>query len=351
MEQISLQELSDILVHFLYRFPYQDEACLPRSDFKAIYDHGRKVFPEGEEIVRMMSEYAHDSFPFIPLEVRKAAAVYDAYQMSVDDMDSDEHNNLSGLCSQLSERSEIEHPVWRGFFKSLPTLLQYYGPYSQTTLLRGALEFLQATTVERTHFRGYSGSRYPDYVRRMSAQGAVQAAVCFPEKEFPGEKYLPSIASMEAELEEFVGTVNDLFSFYKEGHNTATDRINYTLNTSACTGYTPGEVLYELSEIALKCQSRVREMLESAGEHRIRQRVDEFFLGYVRYHLACPRYRIDELCAESGDLDLLAYYNMSLRAVGISQGPFVPVRPRPRGELVSKYSGTKVSITPHYVCQ
>ncbi|KAJ5691113.1 terpene cyclase [Penicillium malachiteum] len=165
--------------------------------------------------------------------------------MSVDDLAFEQHDSLDGLCPQLSAQTEIKHPVWQRFLKALPDFLQFYGPYCQTTILRGALEFIQANTVERTLFRGYEGSKFPEYVRRMSAQGPVQAAVCFPEREFPQNEYLPIIASVEAELEDWVGTVNDLFSFYKES-DTAVDRINYPLNASACTARTPSEVLWDL---------------------------------------------------------------------------------------------------------
>lgn len=341
MEQITPRELSDVLVDFLHKFSYQDDVCLPRSDFQAIYDYASTFLPEEKKIVWGMSEYVHATFPFIPLEVRKMAAVYNAYQMSVDDLDKEEHDSLDGLCLQLSSRAEIQHPVWRGFYSSLPNLLQFYGPYSQTTIFRGALEFIQATTVERTLFRGYSESKFPDYVRRMSSQGPVQATICFPEKDFPQEKYLSVVASIEAELEDFVGNVNDLFSFYKES-DTAVDRINYPLNASACTGRKPLEVLREISDVALACQARVRAILQTPTvDERIRRRMDDFFTGYVRYHLACDRYRISDLCAESRDDDLLAYYNMSRRAVGISPGQFVPVSPRRRDRPAEKGNGCK----------
>ncbi|KAJ5944429.1 terpene cyclase [Penicillium verrucosum] len=334
MERITPQQLSDILVDFLDKFSYQDDVCLSRSDFQALQDYASAFLPHDKRIVAGMSEYAHATFPFLPLEIRQKAVVYDAYQMSVDDLDYEEHDSLDGLCPQLSAQTKIQHPVWQGFFESLPDFLKFYGPYCQTTILRGALEFIQATTVERTLFRGYAGSKFPDYVRRMSAQGPVQGAVCFPEQEFPQKEYLSAIASVEAELEDWVGTVNDLFSFYKES-DTAVDRINYPLNVSACTGRALTEVLWETSDIALACKRRMESILDSAGKESVRRRVQEFLTGYVRYHLACDRYRIGELCEKSGDIDLLAYYNMSRRAVGALHGPFVPAHPSHRKRVDS----------------
>ncbi|KAK1147511.1 terpene cyclase [Aspergillus melleus] len=335
MEQITPQELSNVLVDFLNRFSYQDNISLPRSDFQAIEDYTSTFLPHEKKIVYAMSEYVHATFPFLPMEVRKSAALYDSYQMTIDDLESEEHDSLDGLCSQLCARTEIKHPVWQRFFPFLPDFLKFYGPYVQATLLRGALEFIQATAVERTLFRGYPGSRFPDYLRRMSAQDPVQAAVCFPEEEFPQEKYLPAIVTMEAEMQEFGGTVNDLFSLYKESES-AFERINHPLNRSACTGRRLIDVLYEISDNALVCQTRVRGIFESLDDEYLRKRVDDFLIGYVRYHVACARYRIHDLCMESGDKDLLAYYNMSLRAVGVAPGPFKPVYPTPRDRPTTK---------------
>ncbi|KAJ5713881.1 terpene cyclase [Penicillium malachiteum] len=345
MDHITPRQLSDILVDFLNKFSYQDNISLPRAEFHALQDYASRFLPRENRIVAGMSEYAHAAFPFLPLEIRQKATVYDAYQMSVDDLAFEQHDSLDGLCPQLSAQTEIKHPVWQGFFETLPAFLEFYGPYCQTTLLCGALEFIQATTVERTLFRGYAGSKFPDYVRRMSAQGPVQAAICFPEQEFPQKQYLPIIASVEAELEDWVGTVNDLFSFYKES-DTAVDRMNYPLNASACTERTPLEMLWEISDTALACKDRLKAILKSAGKENVRCRVQEFMTGYVRYHLACDRYRISELCEKSGDVDLLAYYKMSLRAVGALQGSFVSVHPKPRDRVRTDECMAEVTEEP-----
>ncbi|KAJ3494207.1 hypothetical protein NLG97_g4229 [Lecanicillium saksenae] len=316
MAYVSPQELCNILVEFLRCFSYNDDARLPISDFHVIHAHVSTFFPQDQKIAESMCEYVHATFPFLPLEIRKAVAIYDTYQMAVDDVDVEEHDSLSGLCHQLAAGIKLQHNWWQDFFRWIPQLLQFYGNYSQATLFRGAIEFLQATAVERTLFRGYHGSKFPDYIRRMSAQGPVQAALCFPEDQFPQQKYLPVLASMEAELEDFVGTVNDLFSFYKEINNTAVDLINYPLNASACSGKKPVEVLREISGVALDCQFRLQAMLKRLGDQKVEQRMNDFLVGYVRYHLACDRYRILDLCIESGDCDLWSYYNMSRRAVG-----------------------------------
>ncbi|KAL4744322.1 hypothetical protein BDW72DRAFT_188806 [Aspergillus terricola var. indicus] len=315
MDKISVQDLANILVDFLGRLNYNDTARLPSEDLKSLYDFVLLYIPYNEKIVRELAEYVHCTFPFLPLEVRQAVALYDTFQMSVDDVPVEQYDSLHDLCIQLSAGDTVKHPVWNGFFNSLPVLLQHYGPYAQTTLFRGALEFIQATCLERTLFRGFPGSTYPGYVRRMSGQGPVQAAVCFPEGEFPQEQYLPFVASLEAELEYFVGPVNDLFSFYKES-GSAFERINYPLNKAACTGRSVLDILTDLVDTATGSWVRVGKILEAVGDKKLSDRVGEFFQGYVRYHLYCSRYKIGMICAESGNRELLRFHQMSIDVVG-----------------------------------
>ncbi|CEN62023.1 hypothetical protein ASPCAL08665 [Aspergillus calidoustus] len=315
MDQVTVQELSNVLVAFLQRFDYDDTARLPPEDLESLQDFVFPYIPHNSRIVRELAGYVHCTFPFLPLEIRQAVTLYDSFQMSVDDMPIEQHDSLENLCIQLSTREQVKHPVWNGFFETLPLVLQHYGPYAQTTLFRGALEFIQATCLERTLFRGYSGSTYPSYIRRMSGQGPVQAALCFPEAEFPQSEFLSFTASLEAELEDFVGTVNDLFSFYKESEN-AFERINFPLNEASCSGRSVLEILIDLVNTAIGSWARVQSILGVLGEKRLSDRVGEFFKGYVRYHLSCSRYKIGRICAESGNQELLRYYQMSLNVLG-----------------------------------
>ena len=315
MDLISHAELSQILVDFLDQFGYQDTERLSSHDLRAIYDFTLPFLPGEEKIVLALSEYVHSTFSFLPLDIRKAVAVYDSYQMSIDDAPEEEYDSLHDLCVRLSKRRQIQHPVWTGLFSFFPMLLRFYGPYAQTTIFRGAVEFIQATYVERTLFKGFPGSKYPGYIRRMSAQGPVQAAICFPESEFPQDRYLPMIVSLEAELEYYVGTVNDFFSFYKES-NTLFDRTNFPLNEAYCSGQSCSDILCDLVEISLNCRARVRRMLASFDDNKLSDRVEQFFTGYVRYHLACSRYRMESLCVESQNARLREFYHMSLQAVG-----------------------------------
>ncbi|KAL8655467.1 MAG: hypothetical protein Q9210_000865 [Variospora velana] len=305
MDQISPQSLASILVLFLEKTSYKDDEVLPRAELEALYAFTQEHLPENKAIARAMSDYFHATYSFIPLDVRKAVAVYDAFQMVMDDVPEEENDSLDHLCHQLATSEGVSHPAWKEFFRFLPQVFQHYGPYAQTTILRGALEFMQATCLERTLFKGYPESKYPDFLRRMSSQGPVQAV----------KEFLPIIATVEAELEYYVGTVNDLFSFYKESNNVF-ERTNYVFTQSACTHRGVSEVLNECLETAVACQTRLLRILTGVGDGRIVRRIQQFFVGYTRYHLACPRYKIAGLCTESGNKDLARFYDMSCQSMG-----------------------------------
>ena len=316
MDQISPQALASFLVEFLRESSYKDEDQLPRNELEDLYSYTISLLPGNTKIAKAMSEYVHATFFFLSLNIRKAVAVYNGFQMIMDDVPQETNDSLNLLCSQLAASESVNHPAWQQFFKFLPQLFEHYGPYVQTTMFRGALEFMQATCLERTLFKGYPGSKYPHYLRRMGSQGPVQAAVCFPQSEFPQEEYLPIIATIESELEYFVGIVNDLFSFYKESVSSY-EQTNYPLNQAACTQQDVSIVLQEGLETAIACQKRTLDIVEGIGNKAVSQRVQQFFVGYTRYHLACSRYKIADLCLDSGNQDLAYFYSMSCKAMGV----------------------------------
>lgn len=94
------------------------------------------------------------------------------------------------------------------------------------------------------------------------------------------------------------------------------DRINFPLNEAICSGKPCSEILRQLVDVSIACRNRVRKMLESIGDRKLSDRAEQFFIGYVRYHLACSRYKIDSLCAVSNNARLREFYDMSLQAVG-----------------------------------
>ncbi|KAL4816748.1 hypothetical protein BDW67DRAFT_161472 [Aspergillus spinulosporus] len=163
--------------------------------------------------------------------------------MSVDDLPVEQYDSLHDLCVQLSAGETVKRPVWNGSFNPLPILLQYYGPYAQTTLFRGRWNLFRPL-VSRTLFCGFPSSTYPSYVRRMNGQGPVQAPSAFQR---------PRSARAKLAVNCVAGTlvrpVNDLFSFCKES-GSAFERINYPLNEAACTERSVLDILTDLVNTA-----------------------------------------------------------------------------------------------------
>ncbi|KAI9935094.1 hypothetical protein MW887_000715 [Aspergillus wentii] len=182
-----------------------------------------------------MSKYVHSAFFFVSLDARKAVALYDSYQLTLDDV-IHETDRLDGLFLRLM----------------LPDLFQFYGPYIQTTL-----------------FHSYPGSlNYLSYMRQIGAQDPIQVAICLPESEFPQKDYLPMIVTLKAELEDFGSKLKNLFSFYKES-DTAIDRINYPSTK-------PRGPVVRCWRFSIACHERIFVILESTGDTRLAQRIRDF---------------------------------------------------------------------------
>ncbi|KAL4952260.1 hypothetical protein BDW69DRAFT_200864 [Aspergillus filifer] len=275
------KELSDVLVTFLQRSGYNDNIRLPPEELKALYDYVHPFLPDSEKIVRQFCHYVHCTFPFLSLDLRRLTALYNSLQMSVDDIPEEEHGSLHNLCAQLSDGAVITHPVWNAFFTALPYLLSFYGSYAQTTLFRTPLELIQAICLDGTFFR---------------------AVLCFPKREFPQNQYLTVIVSLVAELEQFVAT--------------RVRTIAYPLREAACSGRSVLEILRELVEVSIGCRDRVQAIIALQADGKLTGRIAEFFTGYVRYHLSCNHYRILSLCEESGNKQLLGFYQMSAATIG-----------------------------------
>ncbi|KAL4798432.1 isoprenoid synthase domain-containing protein [Aspergillus venezuelensis] len=284
MDQVTAKELSDMLVNFLQRSGYNDTMRLPAEELKALDDYVLSFLPYNDNIVQQFCHYVHCTYPFLPLGHRQLAALYNSLQMSVDDVPDEWHGSLHNLCTQLSVSAHITHPIWNSFFRVLPYLLNFYGPYAQATLFRTLLEFIQATCLEGTFFWGYPGSKYPAYLRRMRAQGIVSTVLCFPEQEFPNGRTF--------------------------------DQIDYPLIEAACIGRSVLEVLREMVEVSIACRDRVQDIIALQADDKLAGRIAEFLTGYVRYHLSYSRYRIPSLCEESGNKQLLGFCQMSVATIG-----------------------------------
>ncbi|KAL4962962.1 uncharacterized protein BDV14DRAFT_202212 [Aspergillus stella-maris] len=267
---------------------YNDNIRLLAEELKAVYDYVQPFLPDREQIVRQFCHYVHCTFPFLPLDLRNLVALYNSFRVSVDDV-PEKHGSLHNLCAQLSAGADITHPVWNAFFTALPYLLNFYGPYAQTTLFRAPLEFIQATCLEGTFFGGHPGSKYPAYLRRMSAQG-----------------------NCSSEPQQFVATVSHLLSFY----GSTSERIAYPLRVSVCSRQSVLEILRELVKVSIGCRDRVQGIVALQADDKLTGRIAEFLTGYVRYHLSCSHYRISGLCEESGNKQLLGFYQMSVATIG-----------------------------------
>ena len=74
----------------------------------------------------------------------------------------------------------------------------------------------QGCWIERHSFQGFPGCYdFPGFLRRMTGLGQCVGGTMFPSGQFDEEALFTEITSVIANMEIWVGYVNDLLSFYK----------------------------------------------------------------------------------------------------------------------------------------
>lgn len=87
------------------------------------------------------------------------------------------------------------------------------------------------------------------------------------------------------------GDFSDLLSFYKEESDGET--VNRPSFLATLHGSTKIEAVYELMEESITAYKRAVQMLSS--DKQALQAFQNFSRGFISFHTALPRYRLDEL--------------------------------------------------------
>jgi hypothetical protein len=242
-------------------------------------------------VASALSVYSCMTFPFISLEMKKALALGNSYLMLIDDVVDERDNKdipLQSLMRSLVSSEPPSHPLWRAYFNFLnEDFSACYGPYASTTWVKASVEYAIGTWLERKRFAAPQGSGYSKMVREWTAQSSVQAVVCFSAKE--EEQFLEEILYWQAECQDFVGSVNDLFSYYKEA--IVRNEVTYGVDAQGiASGQGRLDALRQLSDQGLRAVQKWRRMVSERGIFQ--DRFEEFVQGYTRYHVCCDRYRL-----------------------------------------------------------
>jgi hypothetical protein len=189
--------------------------------------------------------------------------------------------------------------VLQSFVEFLLELRTHLGSYGATQTLKATLEFMNGHVLEREHngdLRVPLGAvEFPAYLRTVTGYGEPFAHFVFHQTRFPEGRYLQRYLACIPDLVSYINYTNDVTSFYKESI-VGEERVNYICNVAKARGISHGEALRLVSRDVCETVKRIRLVVREEPE--LREVVEDFFRGYVLFHLNQPRYQMMELVAD-----------------------------------------------------
>lgn len=201
----------------------------------------------------------------------------------------------------------------------LQGMSMYFEPLATNFIVLAALQFLNATLLE---IRGEvvdlqhcsEASHWPSYFRVMSGQAEVYAYFVFLRDQCPERgPYMQGIPDMVTSinytndilscvLSPFGGTCQGAYvaiadtqptvlRFHKE--TLAGETGNYINLRAVCEQREPLAVLETVVAEAIAANSRVVDLLRTRSDPIYARKWDEWFHGFILYHLTTRRYKLD----------------------------------------------------------
>ncbi|GAU70666.1 phytoene synthase [Streptomyces sp. NBRC 110611] len=255
-------------------------------------------------IVRTITRMTVFGWGNLPRNVMLLLNIYYSHAIMEDDPEGDpflkDSNLMDPFVCDLVCGNELMHPRYRAIFRFLPDLLRHYGKFSQLTMLKSTLEYIQGSWIESHQFQGFAGaSEYSMFLRRLNGLGDFSGAALFPIGQLDEDEHFGDIVTVVAHVDPVIALVNDVFSFYKEENGLAGDIC--LVNTLCVTeGIDVEQALRRIIDGAVRAVRQLRCLFERRQSASVLKVVNGFVRGYVRWHLCDERYRMKDLVAECG---------------------------------------------------
>ncbi|TFY58010.1 hypothetical protein EVG20_g8319 [Dentipellis fragilis] len=290
-------EISGYINNFLHRcgfvyagksdFTEMESACLATSIARGYVtpedNSFRRVIPPGIAI-------AWNSYHHLPdKQTQEYVALITSLFIYAEDMFKDNNDAILAFNSLFIRRQPQKHRMLDHLADILLDLPSYFPTPAVNIMISSALNFMTAIGLENSSIAfnpPASAPRYPAYTRMMSGVSEVYAFFIFTP-DVPLEVYLPALPDMMT----YICYANDILSFYKEELAGEEENLIYTL--ARCRRMHASVALQEVIDDAVAAHHRVLETLmphKAAFDCYV-----QFAQGYVDFHFASKRYRLDEL--------------------------------------------------------
>ncbi|KAG1761625.1 isoprenoid synthase domain-containing protein [Suillus occidentalis] len=131
---------------------------------------------------------------------------------------------------------------------------------------------------------------YPDYCRVLGGVASAYSLFIFPST-IPYRQFIQSMPDVMF----IVNTVNDILSYYKEEIEGET--TNYVSLVAASGNLTKRDALHGIIEKTMQAHHNILACLKSCPEAY--DAYLSFFYGYINYHAALKRYKLEEIMLEA----------------------------------------------------
>ncbi|KAF2108425.1 isoprenoid synthase domain-containing protein [Lophiotrema nucula] len=234
-------------------------------------------------------------FESMPKETRLAFGIHASYVLFIDDVARELGSALDEFESRLVAGEPQGSPVLQSLVNFLIDINRtHLSPFAAAMNTKAAIEFISGLIMERD----YDGmirlpvgaTKFPAYFRQKTGFTEPYGHFCFPEVMFPAKKYLACFLHLGLpDLNDFINYTNDILSFYKESV-LGGERLNYICNVASTRGVSSGDALRLVCRDVEQSVETIRNVLR--GHNELLEVVEEFFRGYVAFHLNQPRYML-----------------------------------------------------------
>ncbi|KAJ0278845.1 hypothetical protein COL940_007061 [Colletotrichum noveboracense] len=210
-------------------------------------------------------------YPTHPFAVKLHIAIYSWLAIYIDDDDAG-NDDLAGFQERFHRGEPQPSALLSRFAEVLHDMSKYYEPLVANFIVCSTLQFVNATLLERRgEFHGLKHCKRQAAGPTMSATGV----------ECP--RRIPDMMT-------YINYANDILSFHKETLAGETD--NYINTRAVCEQREPLAVLETVVAEAIEANSRVVGLLRTRSDPMYALKWDEFFNGYIFFHLSAKRYKL-----------------------------------------------------------
>ncbi|KAI0080878.1 terpenoid synthase [Panus rudis PR-1116 ss-1] len=239
-------------------------------------------------------DYAHYCLPYTPPDFQVLVALYSVCTISCDDSLVTPFERQT-FVEQLYAGQPQWHPLLSRLLEVATKLREHFSVFGGNAICSGTLEYLNAMNLDaidsEQRARAQSGAaKSMDYLRCKDGTCEPYALFVWPQSLFPD--FLHSLRAI-LDAMTVIALVNDLLSFHKEEQSGETN--NYVHQYSRAHTKSIPEALRCITDEMVGCVNEVRRLLGAGPE---RDAWDAYVLGYVRFHIYTPLYKLEDIVPE-----------------------------------------------------